>query len=242
MKTITMKTINKLILAAFIPLTIAPVMTIAAEKNPSEWQSNAANKTWKDTAGECWRSSNWTPAMETEECGGAKKVEAAPAPVVAAAAPTPAPAPVYVAPQPEPTRTVTRKVSFSAEDLFAFDKSELKPEGKEKLDQLAKDMHSTDNESIVATGHTDRIGNPKYNQKLSERRANTVRDYLIAGGIASSQIRAEGRGETEPVTKAGDCKGPVSKKLKACLQPDRRVEIEVAATKTTTTSAAPHAQ
>jgi OOP family OmpA-OmpF porin len=233
MKTITMKTINKLILAAFIPLTIAPIMAIAADTNPTEWASTPANKTWKDTAGECWRSSNWTSAMETEECGAAKKAEVAPAPVVVAAA---EPAPVYVAPQPAPTRTVTRKVSFSAEDLFAFDKAELKPEGKEKLDQLAKDMRSTDNESIVATGHTDRIGNKKYNQKLSERRANTVRDYLIADGISADQIRAEGRGETQPITKSGDCKGPVSKKLKACLQPDRRVEIEVAATQTTTTT------
>ncbi|MGZ5790422.1 MAG: OmpA family protein, partial [Burkholderiaceae bacterium] len=133
-------------------------------------------------------------------------------------------------------RTVTKKVSFSAEDLFAFDKSELKPEGKAKLDQLITDLKSTDNEAIVATGHTDRIGNQKYNQKLSERRANSVRNYLIAGGIAADTIRAEGRGETQPVTKAGDCKGPVSNKLKACLQPDRRVEVEVAATKTTTTT------
>jgi OOP family OmpA-OmpF porin len=234
MKNITMTTINKLILAAFIPLTIAPMMTMAAEKSSSEWVSTAANKTWKDSSGECWRSSSWTPANATEECDPQyfKKAEVAPAPVVVAAAP----APVVVAPAPVQTRTVTKKVSFSAEDLFAFDKSELKPEGKEKLDQLAKDMRSTDNESIIATGHTDRIGNKKYNQKLSERRANTVRDYLIAGGISGDQIRAEGRGETDPVTKSGDCKGPVSKKLKACLQADRRVDVEVAATKTTTTT------
>jgi OOP family OmpA-OmpF porin len=233
MKNITMKTINKLILAAFIPLTIAPIMAMAADTNPSEWASNQANKTWKDTAGECWRSSNWTPAMETPECGAVKKVEIAPAPVVVAAAP----APVAAAPAPAPvTRTVTKKVAFSAEDLFAFDKSDLKPEGKQKLDQLITDLKSTDNESIVATGHADRIGNKKYNQKLSERRANSVRSYLIAGGIAADTVRAEGRGETQPITKSGDCKGPVSNKLKACLQADRRVEVEVAATQTTTTT------
>jgi OOP family OmpA-OmpF porin len=232
-----MKTLNKIILAAFVPLMAAPIIGMTAD-NSANWK-DPSQTTWKSSTGECWRSSSWTPAMATAECDPSliKKAEVAPAPVIVAAAPAPAPvaapAPVYVAP---PVRTAVRNVSFSAEDLFAFNKSELKPEGKNKLNNLVEDMKITDNESIVATGHADRIGNKKYNQKLSERRADTVRDYLIAKGILASQIRAEGMGETQPVTMAGDCKGPVSKKLITCLQPDRRVDVEVTATKVVTLS------
>jgi OOP family OmpA-OmpF porin len=227
-----MKTINKLILAAFIPLTIAPMIGMTADfSKKGEWV-NATNTNWKTSAGECWRSSSWTPANATAECdpGLFKKAEIAPAPIVVAAA-EPAPA---SAPAPAPLQTEVRKLTFNAQDLFAFDKSELKPEGKEKLNQLADDLNHTQNNSIVATGYADRIGNKKYNQKLSERRAESVRSYLISKGISSDLVRAEGKGEADPVTQAGDCKGPRSKKVIACLQPNRRVEVAVTATRLVT--------
>jgi len=211
-----MKTLNKIILSAFLPLTIMPMIGMAAETPGSANWVNSTGIYWRNSFGECWRSSSWTTALATEACDPElfKKAEAAPPPA------------------PIPDKVVTRNVSFSEEDLFEFNKSELKPEGKEKLDDLIKNMKATENEEIVATGHADRIGNQKYNQQLSERRAEAVRDYLIAGGIPASRIRSEGKGETAPVTKPGECKGSVSKELIACLQPDRRVEVEVNATKT----------
>jgi len=88
-----------------------------------------------------------------------------------------------------------------------------------------------DYDNIQVTGHTDRIGSDKYNQTLSEERANAVREYLISKDIPANRITAAGMGESQPVTQASDCTGPRSQKLITCLQPDRRVEIEVAGTK-----------
>jgi OOP family OmpA-OmpF porin len=136
-----------------------------------------------------------------------------------------------MAPTPAPAPKMTRKVTLSAEDLFDFDKAVLRPAGKGALDKLVAELGNVDDETLVVTGHTDRIGTPKYNQKLSEARAGAVRTYLIGKGVPDSRITSSGMGETQPVTKPGDCKGPVSKKLIACLQPDRRVEIDVTGSK-----------
>ncbi|MCY7371203.1 MAG: OmpA family protein [Polaromonas sp.] len=155
-------------------------------------------------------------------------VAAAPAPppaAVPAAAPVPAPAP--------PPARVPSKVSFSADSLFDFDKSDVKPLGRQSLDKFAADLKGSQYESVMVTGHTDRIGSRAYNQKLSERRAEAVRAYLTgSAGIASSKITAKGVDGANPVTKPGDCKGSKpTAKLKACLQPDRRVDVEVTGTR-----------
>lgn len=141
---------------------------------------------------------------------------------------TPAPvAPVVVAP-PE-----GRRVSFSAESLFTFDKSELRPEGKTALDTFASELTSTRFDTITVEGHTDRLGSPAYNQKLSQRRADAVKDYLVASGkVDSAKVSSVGVGESMPTTRPEDCKGnKASATLIACLQPDRRVEIEVVGTR-----------
>ena len=127
--------------------------------------------------------------------------------------------------------TQPQKISFSADALFAFDRSVLKPEGKAMLDGLADQLNGATYDVILVTGHADRFGSAKYNQKLSERRANTVKEYLVFKGIQASRIDAEGKGETQPITKAGDCKGAKSAKVIACLQPDRRVDVEMKGTK-----------
>ena len=160
----------------------------------------------------------------------------APAPAVVAAAPAPAP---VVAPPPTPKPptpvvvVVPAKVSFSAEELFDFDKSTVKPGGRMALDKFASDLKSTRYDSIKVTGNTDRIGSRAYNQKLSEHRANAVSAYLVSsGGVPPAKILASGVGETNPVTKPGDCKGAKpSPALIACLQPDRRVDVEVSGTR-----------
>ena len=151
-----------------------------------------------------------------------------PAPVVAAAPPPP-PLPVPVpAPPPPP-----RRVSFSADTLFSFDRSEIGPQGKVALDQFAHELVGTHFDSITVEGHTDRLGSQAYNQKLSMRRAEAVKSYLAADGVDGGRIAAAGMGESQPVTKADDCRGgKPSPKLIACLQPDRRVDVEVSGTAT----------
>lgn len=154
--------------------------------------------------------------------GGSK-----PAPVAVAAAPAPMPEPVVVKPQ-APT-----KVSFSADSLFDFAKDTVKPAGKQELDKFAADLRGSDFEMITVTGHTDRIGSHDYNMKLSTRRAEAVKSYLVeTGGIPAGKITAKGIDGAEPVTKPGDCVGKkATKQLIACLQPDRRLEVEVSGTK-----------
>jgi OOP family OmpA-OmpF porin len=154
----------------------------------------------------------------------------APPPVVAqAAAPPPpvAPAPVVL---PPPPRT---KVTFSAESLFGFDKSAVQPSAKPALDTFAKELDGTRYEAVNVTGHTDRIGSPAYNQRLSQERADAVKNYLVTEGkLNAAKVTAVGKGETEPLTKPDDCKGKArTAKLIACLQPDRRVEVEVTGTR-----------
>ena len=123
------------------------------------------------------------------------------------------------------------RVSLSADALFDFDKSTLKPAGRAELDKLASQLRSVQYDSVQVTGHTDRLGSPAYNQKLSERRAQAVREYLVQAGVASSKIAARGAGEANPVT-GNDCKGnKPTPSLIACLQPDRRVDVEVTGTR-----------
>ena len=186
------------------------------------------------TTGLCWRTSDWTPTRAVAYCDPlAAKVEA-PAPRVVAKAPPPQkPAP---APTPVPAKVATQSINFSADALFDFDKAVLKPEGRTALDSFARQLSSAQYESIFVTGHTDRFGSNEYNQRLSERRANAVKDYLTSVGIAANRVKAEGRGETQPVTRPGECQGAQSAKVIACLQPDRRVHVEVTGAKPLTTN------
>ena len=180
----------------------------------------------KDPYGLCWRTGYWTPAMATMECDPElvpKKAAPAPAPVV-----TPPPPP---APAPAPT-PVAEKVTLSADTLFDFDKSVLRSDGKERLDDLVGKLKAVDVQTIIDIGYTDRIGSKAYNLKLSNRRAETVKAYLVSKGVAADRILAKGKGKADPVTQPGQCKGHVTRKLIKCLQPDRRVEIEVIGTRT----------
>jgi OOP family OmpA-OmpF porin len=156
----------------------------------------------------------------------------APAPVVAEA---PAPAPVVaVAPVAPPVvAPAKRRVSFSAESLFTFDKSAVKPEGKAALDSFSKEVEGTQFDKITVEGHTDRLGSTAYNQRLSQERAEAVKGYLVTEGkVDATKISAVGMSESAPVTKPEDCVGTkASPKLIACLQPDRRVEVEVTGTR-----------
>jgi OOP family OmpA-OmpF porin len=92
---------------------------------------------------------------------------------------------------------------------------------------LVRDLQGVTYEIIIVTGHADRIGTESYNQALSERRAAAVRNYLVAANVSAQTIRSEGRGESQPITTPAQCQGRSGDALKACYQPDRRVEVEV---------------
>jgi OmpA-OmpF porin, OOP family len=158
------------------------------------------------------------------------------APVYLAAAPEPkvvVPPPPAPAPTPAPVPRMPTKVTFSADSLFDFDKAVVKPEGKQALDKFSADLKGTQYDTVQVTGHTDRIGSHAYNLKLSSRRADAVSAYLVeSGGVMAGKIAAKGVDGADPVTKPGDCKGSkATKALIACLQPDRRVDVEVSGTK-----------
>jgi OOP family OmpA-OmpF porin len=126
-----------------------------------------------------------------------------------------------------------RSFTFSADALFEFDRYKIGPTGAAHLDTFATELSGLSYESITVTGHADRIGSPTYNQALSLKRADAVKTYLVnKSGIAADKIRIEGRGETQPITQPADCVGSkATKKLVACLQPDRRVVVDVNGTK-----------
>jgi len=152
-----------------------------------------------------------------------------PAPV-AAPIPEPAPAP----PPPPPPPPVRQRVSFSADSLFDFAKDSVKPAGKQALDDFAAKLKGTQYQNIAVTGYTDRLGSHDYNMKLSMRRAESVKSYLVESqGIPADKITAQGADGSDPVTKPDECQGEKrTAKLIACLQPDRRVDVEVVGSQT----------
>ncbi len=149
---------------------------------------------------------------------------------------TPAPPPqtVFVMVPPPPPKKVIFSADSGTDALFGFGKSEIQPTGKRALDKFATELKGAKYEVITVTGHTDRIGSHAYNMKLSERRAEAVMAYLVASaGISADKITAKGMGGSQHLTKPNECKGnKVTNKLITCLAPDRRVEVEVAATRT----------
>ncbi|NWG72832.1 MAG: OmpA family protein, partial [Parvularculaceae bacterium] len=122
-------------------------------------------------------------------------------------------------------------VTLEAEPWFDFDRYAVRSDARDKLDTLATDLTGVEYDEILVVGHADRIGTPEYNQRLSERRARSVKNYLVGKGIAADRIKTEGRGEFEPATDPAFCQGLRKQKLIDCLQPDRRVEVTVTGTK-----------
>ncbi|WP_342618350.1 OmpA family protein [Rhodoferax sp. GW822-FHT02A01] len=191
------------------------------------------NFVYSATPGQCWHTGEWTPALAQEPCDPVAKA-AVPAPVVVAAAPMAEPEPAPV-PKAIVVATPVQMMRFSADTLFAFDKATITPKGKAVLDDASAKILSINGEKVRVVGHADRIGTTAYNQKLSESRAYAVRDYLVFKGVPATGMEAIGVGETDPVTKPEDCVGRRSAKIIACLQPDRRVDVEVQGSKAAAT-------
>ncbi len=209
---------NKLNKVAVLFATAA-LATAAGAQTIDNWKNGTNELVWKNGTNElCWRDANWTPATAAPGCDGAlvAPVAAAPAPVVApapAAAPAPAPAPAPVA---------ASKVTYAADAFFDFDKSVLKPAGKAKLDDIVSKVGGLNLEVIIAVGHTDSVGTDAYNQKLSVRRAEAVKAYLVSKGIEKNRVYTEGKGEKQPVADNKTSEGRAK---------NRRVEIEVVGTR-----------
>lgn len=223
-----MNTITKFAMAALAATTLLPAVAMAQNKDSKNqgYIVDVKGDIVRSGTGLCWHDNEWTPARAVEGCDPVIKPVAAviPAPAPLAATP-PAPAPVV-------PRAAPQKISFSHDALFAFDKSALKADGQSMLDDLVLQLNGATDDHIVVTGHTDRFGSEAYNQKLSERRALVVKDYLVSRNIQANRIDAEGKGETQPITQSGDCRGAKSAKVIACLQADRRVDVEMVGTKT----------
>ena len=127
-----------------------------------------------------------------------------------------------------PPAPVSEKVTFAADTFFDFDKATLKADGIAKLDDLVSKIKGVNLEVVIAVGHTDRLGSVAYNQRLSVRRAEAVKNYMVSKGIPANRIYTEGKGKAQPVK---DCKDTNRKALIACLQPNRRVEVEIVGTR-----------
>jgi len=176
---------------AFAAVTAAGA---ASAQTVDNWR-NPFGDVWMNGTNElCWRDAFWTPATGIPGCDGV---------------------PVAQAPKPAPMAT---KVVFNADTFFDFDKYNLKPEGKQLLQQVAQQAQSINLETIIAVGHTDSIGTEEYNQKLSERRAASVKAYLVSLGIDPNRIYTEGKGELQPVA---------TNKTREGRAQNRRVEIEI---------------
>jgi len=212
---------NKLSKLAFIAATAVMAASVSAapvaaskQTTNDNWVNGSGEYVWKNGSDElCWRNNFWTPATANAKCDGAL-VAQAPA----------APAPMA----PVAPMVSSQKITFQADALFDFDKAVLKPEGKSKLDDLAAKIQSVNLEVVVATGYTDKIGSDKYNDRLSLRRAQAVKAYLVSKGIEANRVYTEGKGKRNPVVT--DCAQKNHKALVACLAPNRRVEVEVVGT------------
>ena len=184
-----------------ITLLLAVTSAAFAQQGPQGYLTDSNGQIVRSGTGLCWHTGYWTPANAVEGCDAVTK--AAPA---------------------------SAKVTLQAETLFDFDKAVIKPEGKVALDSLIQQIKGYNLDLVVAVGYTDRIGSNAYNLKLSQRRAQSVQEYLVNKGIPTPNVYADGKGKANPVT--GDtCKGQFGKKLINCLAPDRRVVIEIIGTK-----------
>ena len=201
-----MKKLNKVAML----LASAALATAAGAQTVDNWRNGTGELVWKNGTNElCWRNANWTPATAGAGCDGAivaPKAAAAPAPAARPALPPAA----------------ATKVTYAADAFFDFDKSVLKAEGKAKLDDLVGKVKGINLEVVIAVGHTDSVGSDAYNQKLSVKRAEAVKAYLVSKGIEKNRVYTEGKGEKQAVA---------DNKTAAGRAKNRRVEIEVVGTR-----------
>jgi len=201
-------------------LTLGCAMALAASTafaNVTPNLTDGSGNAVKDGSGACVVTSG----IVHPDCAGVKAAPVAPARPASPAAPsapaTPAAPAAPAAPARAAPSSVRQAVVIQADALFDFDKSVLRPDGRKSIDDALAKIRATDIEMVIATGHTDSVGSDAYNQKLSERRAAAVKDYLVSKGIAASKITTIGKGESQPVATNKTAEG---------RQKNRRVDIE----------------
>lgn len=216
---------NLKLTSAAAALALAGIAGTVAAGVPG-YVANSTDQVWTSPYGLCWKTSDWTPEKAAAPCDAVPVAQVAPPPIAVAPPPPPvvAATPLVTAPPPPPP--VIEQISLSSDVLFEFDKAELRAEGQKKLDEISDRLKGANVQLVNAIGHADRIGSENYNKQLSEKRAVAVKEYLAQKGVDQTKVHSEGRGKSEPVTK-DQCKGVSGSKLISCLQPDRRVDIEV---------------
>ncbi|MFA6971981.1 MAG: OmpA family protein [Gallionella sp.] len=213
-----MKTSQLLNVFALATLAIAGV-TYADETSKEGYLIDSRGDVVRSGAGLCVHTGYWTPAMAIEECDPVAKQPDAP--VIAKEAPP----------------VITKKPAYvpyamQTETLFAYNKSDISEAGKQKMNDeiIGKMKEDPKDEVVVITGHADRIGSDEYNMKLSQRRADAVKAYLVEQGIDGNRIETVARGEAEPVVSCNHIRGKATRKNKAliaCLQPNRRIVLDL---------------
>ena len=189
---------SKIALAlAFASATATGAVSAQTGEVINNWQ-NPFGDVWMNGTNElCWRNNFWTPATGIPGCDGVPVAQVEETVVIA------------------PTTT---KVVLNADTFFDFDKATLKPEGREVLDQVAEQSAQMELETLIAVGYTDSTGPAAYNQKLSVRRADSVKDYLVSKGVPADRIYTEGKGMNDPIASNATREGRAL---------NRRVELEL---------------
>ena len=184
-----------------LKLLLASVITVSASAAMASdnWQSADGTLNWRNGDGTlCWRDNSWTPATAAAKCDG------------------------WIAPKaavtPPPAGVTQSKITLQADTLYDFDKATLKPEGKATLDKLASDLNKIKLEVIIAVGNTDSVGTDAYNMALGQRRAQSVKAYLVSKGVDQSRIYTESKGKSNPVASNATAEGRAK---------NRRTDIEV---------------
>ena len=185
-----------------LKLVLAGVISVAATatsaQNVDNWV-NSSGLSWKNGDGTlCWRDASWTPATAAKGCDG------------------------FLAPKAAAAPSVTQsKITLQADTLYDFDKATLKAEGQATLDKIAKDLSKIKLEVIIAVGNTDSVGTDAYNMALGQRRAQSVKAYLVSKGVDGSRIYTESKGKSNPVASNATAEGRAK---------NRRTDIEVVGT------------
>lgn len=196
-----------------LAVAIASAAGLVSAQTVDNWMASGAPV--RNNSDQCWRNSAWTPATAHPDCDGAIKV---PERVTITLTQTPTPAPQASAPA---ARAVAIKLSFAADTFFDFDRAELRAEGRARLQELVAKLQRYNVEVVIVVGHTDSVGTDAYNIKLGDRRAQAVKNFLIAQGLDRNRIYTESKGEKQPVADNRTREGRAK---------NRRVEIEVVAT------------
>lgn len=204
-----MKTFNTLKMTGLAGALVAAVFSAQAHAvKPGYTVDRETDQVVRNNFGECWRTSSFDKAQNgLVECGDAEMKK-----------------PMQ--------RLVKERISLSAEVLFDFDKNTIRADGRAALDPVVAKLRQdgANLQAVEVIGHTDSLGSDAYNQRLSERRAVAVKNYLVEKGVPAERVTAIGRGESE-AKQTAECRARFKKRadLIACLAPDRRVDVDISA-------------